>query len=83
MIDDVVRMYFFDDRQHHVPHVHAEYAGDRAVFSIADGELLAGHVPPGKTRVVQAWIEIHGDELRADWDLAVIGEPIFRVEALR
>ncbi|MFI5393892.1 MAG: DUF4160 domain-containing protein [Candidatus Binatia bacterium] len=20
----VVRMYFFDDKQHHVPHVHAE-----------------------------------------------------------
>jgi hypothetical protein len=24
----VVRMYFFDDKQHRVPHVHAEYSGD-------------------------------------------------------
>ena len=30
----VVRMYFFDDKQHHVPHVHAEYSGHEAVFSI-------------------------------------------------
>ncbi|MCX6029469.1 MAG: DUF4160 domain-containing protein [Chloroflexi bacterium] len=37
----VIRMYFFDDQQHHVPHLHAEYAGKRAVFSISDGELLA------------------------------------------
>ena len=38
----VVRMYFFDDKQHHVPHVHAEYAGDQAVFAIANGDVLAG-----------------------------------------
>ena len=38
----VVRMYFFDDRQHHVPHLHAEYSGSEAVFSIVNGEVLAG-----------------------------------------
>jgi len=50
----VVRMYFFDDKQHHVPHVHAEYSGDQAVFAIATGEVLAGELPSGKTRLVQA-----------------------------
>jgi hypothetical protein len=79
----VVRMYFFDDRQHRVPHVHAEYAGERAVFSVPDGGLLAGHLPRGKSRLVQAWIEIHADELRANWDLAVVGEPVFGIEGLR
>lgn len=61
----VVRMYFFDDKQHHVPHVHAEYSGDQAVFAIATAEVLAGVLPSGKTRLVQAWIEIHRDELLA------------------
>ena len=79
----VVRMYFFDDKQHHVPHVHAEYAGSQAVFGIASGEVLAGALPSGKSRLVQAWIEIHRDELEADWQLAVNGEAVFKIEPLK
>ncbi len=79
----VIRMYFFDDRQHHVAHLHAEYAGHRAVFSIPDGTLLAGALPPGKAKLVLAWIEIHHEELLANWDLAVNGEELFRVEPLK
>jgi len=48
----VVRMYFFDDKKHHVPHVHAEYSCDQAVFAIATAEVLAGDLPSGKTRLV-------------------------------
>lgn len=79
----VIRMYFFDDRQHHAAHVHAEYAGQKAVFGILDGVLLAGALPEGKTRLVMAWIEIHRDELLAEWDLAVRGEEVFKIEPLR
>lgn len=79
----VIRMYFFDDKQHHAPHLHAEYAENRAVFSIDDGEVLAGTLPSGKARLVQAWIEIHREELLADWQLAVIGEEVFRIEPLK
>jgi len=79
----VVRMYFFDNQQHHVPHVHAAYSGREAVFSIANGELLAGELPSGKTRLVQAWIEIHREELQADWELAVNGEEVFKIDPLR
>jgi len=79
----VMRMYFFDDKQHHVAHVHAEHAGQKAVFSILDGNLLAGALPPGKATLVQAWIEIHRDELLADWDLAVNGEEVFKIEPLK
>lgn len=79
----VLRMYFFDDKQHHVPHVHAEYAGKRAVFSITDGEVLTGALPAGKARLVQAWIEIHREELLADWQLAVNGKEVFKIEPLK
>jgi hypothetical protein len=79
----VIRMYFYDDKQHHVPHLHAEYAGKRAVFSLSDGELLAGVLPSGKARLVQAWIEIHREELLANWRLAVDGEEVFKVEPLK
>ena len=79
----VIRMYFFDDKQHHLPHVHAEYAGEQAVFSIEEGELLAGAIPNKQIRLVQAWIEIHREELKADWQLAVNGEEVFRIEPLK
>ncbi|MFY9607132.1 MAG: DUF4160 domain-containing protein [Blastocatellia bacterium] len=79
----VVRMYFFDDQQHHLPHVHAEYSGDEAVFAITTGEVLAGGLPSGKARLMQAWIEIHKDELLADWQLAVNGEEVFKIEPLK
>ncbi len=79
----VVRMYFFDDKQHHAPHVHAECAGDEAVFAILTGEILAGNLASGKTRLVQAWIEIHRNELMDDWQLAVNGEETFKIDPLR
>jgi len=79
----VVRMYFFDDQQHHVPHLHAEYSGHEAVFGIGNGEALAGELPPGKARLVQAWIEIHRDELMADWQLAVNGDELFKIDPLK
>jgi hypothetical protein len=79
----VIRMYFYDDKQHHVPHLHGEHAGQRAVFSLSDGAMLAGELPPGKARLVQAWIEIHREELLADWELAVNGEEVFKIEPLK
>ncbi len=79
----IIRMYFADNQQHHVPHIHAECAGDRAVFNIADGSLLAGQLSASKTRLVQAWIEIHRDELNADWQLAVNSEEVFKIDPLK
>lgn len=79
----VVRMYFFDDKQHQAPHVHAEFSGDEAVFAILTGEVLAGKLPSGKTRLVEAWIEIHRDELMVDWQLAVNGEEVSKIDPLK
>jgi hypothetical protein len=44
----IIRMYYFDNKQHNVPHIHAEYADSQAVFSLVDGELLAGELPKNK-----------------------------------
>ena len=79
----IVRMYYTDNKQHHVPHIHVEYGGDKAVFSIADGKLLAGKFPTSKTRLVLAWIEIRREELNADWKLAVKGEEVFKIDPLK
>lgn len=79
----IVRMYYADNQQHHVPHIHAEYGGDKAVFAIEDGRLLAGKFPNSKTRLVQAWIEIRREELNADWKLAVNSEEVFKIDPLK
>lgn len=79
----VICLYFFDDERHNLPHIHAKYQGEEAAFSILDGEVLNGSIPPGKTRLVQAWIEIHRESLLADWDLAVNGQIPFSIDPLR
>ncbi len=53
------------------------------MFSILNGEVLAGELPSGKARLVQAWIEIHREELQADGDLAVNGEEAFKIDPLK
>jgi len=47
----VVRLYFFGDKQHRAPHVHAECSGDEAVFAIVIGEVLPGQLPSGNARL--------------------------------
>jgi hypothetical protein len=53
------------------------------VFSITDAAIIVGTIPTAKARLVQAWIEIHRDELLADWELAVNGLPPFPIDPLR
>jgi hypothetical protein len=79
----IVSLYFEDNRRHHRPHIHAKYQQDEAVFAIPDGEVLEGRLPAGKMKVVAAWIEIHRDDLMADWELAVNGQQPFKIEPLR
>ena len=34
-------------------------------------------------KLVLAWIEIHNEELMADWELATRGETIFKIDPLK
>ena len=78
----IIRMFFRDSDRHHAPHIHAECQGKVAVYSVLDGEVLAGEIPAGKHRLVVAWIEIHRDDLLADWELAVNGRKPFQIKGL-
>ncbi len=79
----LVSMYFFDNNRHHRPHVHIKYAGQAAVFGIPDGELLEGELKSRQIKLAQAWIEIHQEELMANWALAIQGQPIFQIDPLK
>lgn len=43
----IVRMFYFDNKEHKLPHIHVEYSGQKAVLSIPDGNILSGSLPPG------------------------------------
>jgi len=75
-------MYNFDVKKHHKPHIHTEYQGEEAVYDIENGDEIVGALPRHRKKLVQAWIEIHRDELMADWQLAVTGERVFRIKPL-
>lgn len=51
-------------------------------MAIDDGEVLDGDFPGAKMKLVQAWLEIHREDLTADWNLAVQGMPPQRIKPL-
>ncbi len=78
----LILMYFYDNKKHSLPHIHAEYGDHGASIAIDDGCVLSGSLPSAKLKLVQAWIEIHREDLLVDWRLAVAGEPVFKIEPL-
>lgn len=79
----LILMFFRDNRRHHLPHIHARYNGEEAAIAIDDGRTLDGTLPAKQLKLVQAWIEIHKEELQVDWELAVKGEDPFRIAPLQ
>ena len=79
----IISMYYFDNRQHKLPHIHVKYPDQEAIFSIPDGEIIDGELRSNKSKLVQAWIEIHEEELMADWELSVNGQEIFKIDPLK
>ncbi|MBN2824040.1 MAG: DUF4160 domain-containing protein [Campylobacterales bacterium] len=79
----VVMMYYYDNKQHNLPHIHVRYQGSKAVFSIDSCEMIEGDLPKKQQKLVSAWMEIHKDELIADWELASAGEQPYKIEPLK
>lgn len=78
----LIKMNWKDFGKHSSPHFHAFYNEYEAVFGL-DGEILSGEFPKKQTTFVKAWVLLHEDELKANWNLAANGEETFRIEPLR
>ncbi|MEW5011158.1 MAG: DUF4160 domain-containing protein, partial [Cycloclasticus sp.] len=76
----IIRMYYFDNQQHNMPHIHVHYQENAAIIEIPTGSVIQGKLPKSKQKLVDAWIEIHKDELMADWELAINGESVFKID---
>jgi len=53
------------------------------VFAIEDGALIEGSLPKNKLKLIDAWIEIHREDLLAHWQLAVSGQKVFPIDPLK
>lgn len=78
----IIRMYREINSKHNLPHIHAEYQDFEAVISL-EGDVLGGSLPPKKLKLVQAWIEIHNEDLQANWKLLSEGKKFFKIPPLR
>jgi hypothetical protein len=79
----IIYLYNYDNIRHHIPHIHVKYQGEWAVFSITDGDIIEGELKSDKIKLVQAWILIHKEDLLANWELAISGEQVFKIEPLK
>jgi hypothetical protein len=72
---------YWNERDHPVPHFHAQYGDDAASVDL-DGELLGGALPPRSLRLVREWAALHRDELLANWQRARDRQPLDQIEPL-
>ena len=78
----IIRMYYAP-KEHNPPHIHVYYQNNSATIDINSCEILEGKLSAKQLRLVAAWIEIHRDELLADWELCQNGEKPFPIEPLK
>jgi hypothetical protein len=54
----------------------------KASFAIETLDIIERSLPRKQHRLVQAWAELHIDELKADWELAMNGESVYKIDPL-
>ena len=84
MFYGVMVMIFFEGASRHKrPHIHVRYERYKASLAISDGRVLAGDFPEKKLKMVQVWMDLHREELMANWTLAKAGTEPFKIQPLQ
>ncbi|MFN2399109.1 MAG: DUF4160 domain-containing protein [Gemmatimonadaceae bacterium] len=78
----IVRMFAEVGGQHHVAHFHAYWQDHVAVISIDPIDVIAGSLPTRQRRLVEAWAELHQQELLDDWNRLQNGQHPIPIEPL-
>ncbi len=74
---------YYAPKEHNPPHIHVYYQNYKGIINIKSCNLTDGELPIKQLRLVYAWIEIHYDELLADWELCQNGEKPFSIDPLK
>jgi hypothetical protein len=75
-----ISMYFFDDKVHHLPHIHVTFNDREAVYGIPYGNRIDGEMPGRKERLIVKWIGLNQSELMDNWSKAIAGLPLKFIE---
>ena len=70
-------------REHQPPHFHATYAGQEALVSIQDLEIIEGELPNKQAKMLLGWAALHQEELLENWNLAQKQQELFPIDPLR
>ena len=62
----LIYMYAEIGGQHNEPHIHIKYNEYEMSIKL-NGKTLDGKIPKRQRKLVEAWIELHQDELNAAW----------------
>ena len=79
----IISLFFEIKERHHLPHIHARYQNFHAAIALDDGRILAGELPARQLRMVHVWVDLHREELLANWEIAKEGGEPFRITPLR
>jgi hypothetical protein len=67
-------LYFFDNKQHKLPHLHVKYGSYELIIAIETGESLEGYLPNKQRKRAESHIAQHQQQLMLMWQKAVTGE---------
>lgn len=77
----IIRMYKETDSKHNIPHIHAEYNGKYIVIDF-NGTILEGNFPIKKRNILVAWVNLHEEELQANWKMLSADGQYFKIKPL-
>lgn len=79
----IIRMFAEAGGSHHRPHFHAFHQEVVAIVAVDVVEVIGGSLPRKQQRLVEAWAELHREELLDDWSRLQAGRPPVKIEPLR
>jgi hypothetical protein len=68
-------MYWFDVQKHKMPHLHARYQGNEAVFSLS-GSCMEGSLGNRANKLIADWCAENKADIDAAWQAAVTGKEV-------
>lgn len=77
----LIYMYQELGGHHNKPHIHIKY-NEYEMSMTLDGKKLSGQLPQKQKKLVDAWIAIHEEELKATWYAYHVDGELIKIKGL-
>ena len=78
----VIIKMFYNEGNHHLPHFHAEYGGEKAVFLIDPSKRFKGKLKKRAEAMILEWAELHREKLIDNYENARQKKPLNKIRPL-